>query len=87
MGFDTLIVNGTVVTASDTYAADVAVTDGKIAAVGAIEVSTELRRVCVRIRSEDSVAPASAKGFLGWWLGQDNQQERGFRYPRKGGRI
>src|SRR5436853_7397275 len=34
MGFDTLIVNGTVVTATDTYVADVAITDGKIAALG-----------------------------------------------------
>jgi dihydropyrimidinase len=33
MGFDTLIVNGTVVTASDTYSADVAIMDGKIAAI------------------------------------------------------
>jgi dihydropyrimidinase len=33
MGFDTLIVNGTVVTATDTYAADVAIMDGKIAAI------------------------------------------------------
>jgi dihydropyrimidinase len=34
MSFDTLIVNGTVVTASDTYAADVAITAGKITAIG-----------------------------------------------------
>ncbi len=34
MGFDTLIVNGTVVTATDTYLADVGITDGKIAAIG-----------------------------------------------------
>jgi dihydropyrimidinase len=34
MGFDTLIVNGTVVTATDTYSADVGITDGKIAAIG-----------------------------------------------------
>src|SRR5579872_3299425 len=34
MAFDTLIVNGTVVTATDTYAADVAITDGKVIAVG-----------------------------------------------------
>src|SRR5437868_1385428 len=34
MGFDTIIVNGRVVTASDTYASDVAITDGKIAAIG-----------------------------------------------------
>src|SRR6476659_6425095 len=34
MGFDTLIVNGTVVTATDTYLADVAVTGGKITAIG-----------------------------------------------------
>jgi len=33
MAFDTLIVNGTVVTATDTYAADVAILDGKIAAI------------------------------------------------------
>src|SRR5579859_7460257 len=34
MGFDTIIVNGSVVTATDTYAADVAISDGKIVAVG-----------------------------------------------------
>ena len=33
MPFDTLIVNGTVVTATDTYTADVAITDGKVAAI------------------------------------------------------
>jgi dihydropyrimidinase len=34
MGFDVLIKNGTVVTASDTYAADVAILDGKIHSIG-----------------------------------------------------
>ncbi|HEY6935896.1 MAG TPA: dihydropyrimidinase [Terriglobales bacterium] len=34
MGFDTLITNGTVVTATDTYVADVAVSAGSIVAVG-----------------------------------------------------
>src|ERR1700723_1156891 len=34
MGFDTLIVNGRVATATDTYTSDVAITDGKISAVG-----------------------------------------------------
>jgi dihydropyrimidinase len=34
MGFDTIIVNGQVVTASDTYASDVAISQGKIAAIG-----------------------------------------------------
>ncbi|HWX53854.1 MAG TPA: dihydropyrimidinase [Verrucomicrobiae bacterium] len=34
MSFDTLVVNGTVVSATDTYAADVAITSGKIVAVG-----------------------------------------------------
>src|SRR5690348_3977421 len=34
MSFDALIKNGTVVTATDTYAADVAVVDGKIHAIG-----------------------------------------------------
>src|SRR6516162_11113481 len=33
MSFDTLITNGTVVTATDTYSADVAITDGKITAI------------------------------------------------------
>src|SRR5579885_1771069 len=33
MSFDTIIRNGTVVTATDTYTADVAITDGKIAAL------------------------------------------------------
>src|SRR5436190_8265116 len=34
MSFDTLIVNGTVATATDTYVADVAITGGKIVAIG-----------------------------------------------------
>ena len=34
MGFDTIISNGSVVTATDTYVADVAITDGKISAIG-----------------------------------------------------
>ena len=34
MGFDAIIRNGTVVTATDSYIADVAVADGKIAAIG-----------------------------------------------------
>lgn len=33
MSYDTLIINGKVVTATDTYAADVAISDGKIAAI------------------------------------------------------
>src|SRR5437588_492143 len=34
MGFDTIITNGRVVTATDTYTSDVAITEGKIAAIG-----------------------------------------------------
>src|SRR5712664_2196768 len=34
MGFDTIIANGRVVTASDTYASDVAISNGKVAAIG-----------------------------------------------------
>ena len=34
MGFDNLIVEGTVVTATDAYPADVAISGGKIVAVG-----------------------------------------------------
>ncbi len=34
MGFDTIIVGGSVVTATDTYKADVAITEGKVAAIG-----------------------------------------------------
>src|SRR5690349_1019318 len=34
MGFDTIIANGCVVTASDTYTSDVAISSGKIAAIG-----------------------------------------------------
>src|SRR5690348_9727243 len=34
MAFETLIVNGTVVTATDTYPADVAISGGKIVAIG-----------------------------------------------------
>jgi dihydropyrimidinase len=35
MGFDTIIKNGTVVTATDTYVADVAIANGKVSAIGA----------------------------------------------------
>ena len=34
VGFDTIIANGSVVTATDTYVADVAIADGKISAIG-----------------------------------------------------
>src|SRR5579872_655956 len=34
MGFDTIITNGRVVTATDTYAGDVAISNGRIAAIG-----------------------------------------------------
>src|SRR5271154_7045290 len=34
MGFDTIIVNGRVATATDTYSSDVAISNGKISAVG-----------------------------------------------------
>src|SRR6478752_4220994 len=34
MGFDTIVRNGSVVTATDTYKADVAITNGKIVAIG-----------------------------------------------------
>src|SRR6202048_108691 len=34
MGFDTIIVNGRVATATDTYASDVAISEGKITAIG-----------------------------------------------------
>ncbi|HEY3615659.1 MAG TPA: amidohydrolase family protein, partial [Candidatus Sulfotelmatobacter sp.] len=34
MGFDTIIRNGSVVTATDTYTADVAIANGKITAIG-----------------------------------------------------
>src|SRR5262249_32943333 len=34
MGFDTIIANGQVVTAIDTFLADIAISDGKVAAIG-----------------------------------------------------
>src|SRR5258708_10412235 len=34
MGFDTIIRNGTIVTATDTYAGDVGITNGQIATIG-----------------------------------------------------
>src|ERR1051326_3999123 len=34
MAFDTLIINGTIVTATDTYPADVAIVGGKVTAIG-----------------------------------------------------
>jgi len=40
VGFDTIIRNGSVVTATDTYAADVAIANGKIAAIG-IDLGTQ----------------------------------------------
>src|ERR1700722_13910201 len=45
MGFDTIIRNGTIVTATDTYAADIGITSGQIAAIGKdlpIENATKL---------------------------------------------
>src|SRR3977135_2179943 len=34
MGFDTIIGNGSVVTATDTYVADIAIMEGEVAAIG-----------------------------------------------------
>jgi dihydropyrimidinase len=45
MAFDTIIVNGTVVTASDTYKADIALQDGKIAAITATLPRDNAKRV------------------------------------------
>jgi len=45
MAFDTLIVNGTVVTATDTYAADIGVSDGKVTAIGQGLARENTRRV------------------------------------------
>ncbi len=45
MGFDTLIINGTVVTATDTYSADVGITDGKIVAIGQALARDNAKRV------------------------------------------
>jgi dihydropyrimidinase len=45
MSFDTIIKNGTVVTAIDTYAADVAITNGKIAAIGADLPATNATKI------------------------------------------
>ena len=44
MGFDTIIKNGSVVTATDTYTADVAIANGKIAAIGTDLPGAECRR-------------------------------------------
>src|SRR5215468_144926 len=45
MAFDTLIVNGTVVTATETYAADIGVSDGKVTAIGQGLARENTRRV------------------------------------------
>ena len=45
MGFDTIIANGRVVTASDTYASDVAISNGKVAAIGQSLPRENARRV------------------------------------------
>jgi dihydropyrimidinase len=45
MGFDTIIKNGTVVTATDTYVADIAIAGGKIAAVGSDLGSANAARI------------------------------------------
>jgi dihydropyrimidinase len=45
MGFDSMITGGTVVTATDTYAADVAIADGKIVAIGKDLPRENTRRV------------------------------------------
>ena len=45
MGFDTLIVNGTVATATDTYKADVAISDGKVTAIGQALPRDNVKRI------------------------------------------
>src|SRR5215468_8822354 len=45
MGFDTVIVNGRIATATDTYLGDVAIQDGKIAAIGHNELRENAARV------------------------------------------
>jgi dihydropyrimidinase len=45
MGFDTIITNGRVVTASDTYASDVAIGNGKIVAIGQSLPPENARRI------------------------------------------
>src|SRR5215470_16492930 len=45
MAFDTIITGGTVVTATDTYVADVAIADGKIVAIGKDLPRENTRRV------------------------------------------
>ena len=44
MGFDMLVVNGRVVTATDTYSSDIAINDGKIEAIGRIFPARTPRR-------------------------------------------
>ncbi|HYK51510.1 MAG TPA: amidohydrolase family protein, partial [Terriglobales bacterium] len=45
MGFDTIITNGTVVTATDTYPADVAIENQRVVAVGASLPRENAKRV------------------------------------------
>src|SRR5215468_3707424 len=45
MAFDTMIVNGAVVTAADTYAADIGINDGKVTAIGQGLARENTRRV------------------------------------------
>ena len=44
MSFETIIKNGSVVTATDTYRADIAITNGKVAAIAQTCRSRTLRR-------------------------------------------
>src|SRR2546423_1778838 len=45
MGFDTLIVNGTIATATDTYVADLAISGGKVTAIGQNLARENVKRV------------------------------------------
>jgi dihydropyrimidinase len=54
MGFDTIIKNGSVVTATDTYTADVAITNGKISAIGADLASSGIGQSATKILDASS---------------------------------
>src|SRR5271157_4086271 len=49
MAFDTIIRNGSVVTATDTYTADIAIANGKIAAIGAALSSSDAGQNAAKI--------------------------------------
>ena len=64
MAFDTIIGNGSVVTATDTYVADLAIADGKIAAIAKVFLERMLRGCWTH--QESSFSPAASMSTPIW---------------------